>query len=493
LHESGICPPPSVCGNCPAQITGGFGCYTVDLPPQVPPDITRYLEDASGYRGHADAVRIPGTEEELAGILREAFAERIPITVAGAGTGLAGGRVPHGGWVLSLEKFRRLEISRGKAITGAGVTLTELQAAAAATAQFFPPDPTEYSASVGGAIAANASGSRSFLYGDTRRHVFGVRVALMGGSVLDLPRGVPIDFEVPALPLPQSTKHSAGYRLAPGMDWVDLFAGSEGTLGIVTEATLNLLPLPIQVLAGVVFFRGDESALAAVEGWRSVPGLRMLEYMDAGSLRLLRSRFPEIPGGAAAALLIEQELSPEPIAQDDELDAWLDRLAQSDAFAAESWFGIEDRDRERFRRFRHALPEAVNQTVRQRGFLKLGSDYAVPLRQNGAMLAFYREVLSQEWPGEYVIFGHIGDAHVHLNLLPGSAEEFVKGQRLMLEFAREAVRLGGTVGAEHGLGKRKAHLLAIQYQKADIDAMKAVKQRLDPLWLLGQGTLFPMP
>ena len=153
-------------------------------------------------------------------------------------------RAATGGWAVSLEKFRRLEICPGRAIAGAGVSLDALQAAAARSGQFYAPDPTERTASIGGTIATNASGSRSFRYGSTRRHILGLRVALMDGRVLDVQRGDKVDFDVPALPLPDTTKNTAGYPLAPGMDWIDLFTGSEGTLGIVTEAELQLLPAP---------------------------------------------------------------------------------------------------------------------------------------------------------------------------------------------------------------------------------------------------------
>jgi FAD/FMN-containing dehydrogenase len=131
----------------------------------------------------------------------------------------------------------------------------------------------------------------------------------------------------------------------------------------------------------------------------------------------------------------------------------------------------------------------VNDTMRRRGFMKLGSDYAVPLSRNGEMLAYYQAELMQH-ELEYVIFGHIGDAHVHVNLLPSSPAEFEAAQRLMLQFARHAVSLGGTVSAEHGLGKRKAHLLALQYTPEQIESMKEVKRRVDPQWLLNRGNLF---
>ena len=429
------------------------------------------IEDASGFRGEAARVLTPASEAELL----EIIAEREPITMVGARTGLTGGCVPQGGWAVSLEKFRRLEICPGRAIVGPGVSLDELQTAAARSGQFYAPDPTERTASIGGTIATNASGSRSFRYGATRRHILRLRVAFMTGSVLDICRGDKVDFEVPELPLPHTTKNTAGYPLAPGMDWIDLIAGSEGTLGIVTEAELQLLPAPADVLAGIVFLISDGAAVDVVDAWRRIPGLRMIEYFDANSLELLRPHYPEIPARAAAALLIEQE--------DGDIDFWADHAPE------DSWFAASDQDRERFRRFRHALPELVNDTMRRRGFMKLGSDYAVPLARNREMLAVYHAELMQH-DLEYVIFGHIGDAHVHVNILPRSPAEFEAGQRLMLDFARHAVSLGGTVSAEHGLGKRKAHLLALQYTPGEIQSMLDVKRRLDPQWLLNQGNLF---
>jgi FAD/FMN-containing dehydrogenase len=335
---------------------------------------------------------------------------------------------------------------------------------------------------LGGTIATTASGARSFRYGDTRRHVLRLRVALMDGRVLDVRRGDTVDFPVPALPIPHTTKHTGGYRLAPGMDWIDLFVGSEGTLGVILEAGLRLLPSPADFLAGVVFFPDNDGALNAVEVWRVEAQARMLEYFDKRSLDMLRVRFPEIPSGAGAAILFEEENA--------DVDRWHDRLIADGALLEDSWFATTPADREKFRRFRHALPELVNAVVRQNGFMKLGSDYAVPVARNREMMAEYVRRLEPEF--EYVIFGHIGDAHVHVNILPSTEQQFVRGQELMLDFARYAVALGGTVSAEHGLGKRKRGLLELQYTRDQIEAMKDVKRRLDPQWLLGQGTLFPL-
>lgn len=440
------------------------------------------IADASGFEGWADRLIVLETEEQIREILVEAVRTNTPVTVLGSRTGLTGACVPQGGWAISMERFRKLEIESGFARVGPAITLLELRDAAAKTGQFYAPDPTEISASVGGSIATNASGSRSFRFGSTRRHVRALKVALLDGTVCWFRRGETIDFDVPVLPNPETTKNTAGYRLTQGMDWIDLFCGSEGTLGVTLEAEVALLPIPKHLLSGVVFFSHDDDALDAVERWRSVPELRMLEYADRPSLDLIRPRYPEIPGAAQAAVLIE--------AEGDDLDAWEARLEESHALIEASWFGLEAKDRERFRAFRHAFPEAVVETMTRRGFMKMGTDYAVPLEKDREMLHYYRERLDAELPARYVIYGHLGDAHLHLNMLPTSEEEVKTAKRLLREFAVQAVKLGGTVSAEHGVGKWKAGLLTLQYTPEQIEAMREVKRRFDPHELLGRGTLF---
>ena len=435
-----------------------------------------YLIDASGYRGEAGRLLLPRSEAEVVEILREATRVQQPVTISGAGTGVTGGRVPHGGWLMNLQHLNQLTVCHGYAICGPGVVLRDLQNAAAPK-QFYPPDPTENSASIGGTIATNASGSRGFLYGPTRRHVRALRVVLASGEVLSLRRGMNPPFKVPVLPPTAARKNTAGYYLRPNIDYLDLFIGSEGTLGVVTEAELALLPAPAELFTGVLFFESDDPALDAVDRCRPAPGLRMLEYIDAGSLDLLRPKFPEIPDKARACVLIEQEGS------DHDL---LDEVPAMES----SWLAASAQDRERFRKFRHSLPEAVNDTIRRRNLIKMGSDFAVPIERNRDMLRIYRETLDRDFPDQYVIFGHIGDAHLHVNILPANQDEWKRASGLMTEFARQAFLMGGTVSAEHGLGKRKRHLLEIQYTPEEMEKMRSVKTRLDPDWLLGRGTLF---
>jgi FAD/FMN-containing dehydrogenase len=185
--------------------------------------------------------------------------------------------------------------------------------------------------------------------------------------------------------------------------------------------------------------------------------------------------------------LIEQNLSSE---DDEEVDRWTDRLGEQGALEEESWFGFMASDRERFRKLRHALPTMVVDQVRRNGYPKFGTDFAVPIARHRELHAYYQQRCKEVLPGQYTIFGHIGDANNHVNLLPATAEQAKRGEEMIYDFARFTTSLGGTVAAEHGIGKSKADLLPLMYSAEDIEAMREVKRRLDPQWLLGRGTIF---
>ena len=201
----------------------------------------------------------------------------------------------------------------------------------------------------------------------------------MDGTVHEYRRGDKIDFErdfgfsAPRLPVPATTKYTAGYQLELGMDWIDLFCGSEGTLGVTLEAEVVLLPLPKELFSGVIFFASDNEALEAVERWRGIRDLRMIEYADRSSLEMIRGRYPEIPRIAQAALLLE--------AEGDDLYAWETRLTEAKALIDASWFAVSAKDRERFRAFRHALPELVDEVMKQPRLPQNGHRLRRPHRQ----------------------------------------------------------------------------------------------------------------
>jgi D-lactate dehydrogenase (cytochrome) len=490
--------------------------------------IQSFLADASNLAGgRASRVIMPESSEEAAEALAGASRERTPVTIAGAGTGVVGGRVPFGGVVLSTERLNRVvEIARdgdgGRATVEAGVVLAEFQREAGARGLLYPPDPTESSCYVGGTVATNASGARTFKYGPTRDYVRRLKVALSTGDVLDLRRGeifadaegrlrVPlgggrtIEALLPTLSMPETRKHAAGYYVAKGMDLVDLFVGSEGTLGVVTEVEVKLLPRPRGVLAGVVFFRDEESLLAFVREARErslqtressaresdskATGLdaRALEYFDAESLSFLRERYPLVPARAAGAVFFEQETTEE--TEESLMGEWLKLVEGHDALADDSWFGTNEHDRAEMRAFRHALPVMVNEWLSRRGQRKVSTDMAVPDAAFPEMLRFYKEALRASRLA-FVIFGHIGDNHVHVNILPRDAAEQAAAREVYSRFVERAVRLGGTISAEHGVGKMKREYLRALYGERHLREMAALKRAFDPACVLGRGNIF---
>ena len=376
-----------------------------------PDELQTYLSDASNLAGGSAArVVFPETTEEVAEVLREATRDRAPVTVAGAGTGVVGGRVPFGGSVLATDRLNRIkEIVKdtrgGRAIAGAGVVLADLRRAVEAKALLYPPDPTEWSCFLGGTIATNASGARTFMYGATRNYIRRLKVALATGDMLDLARGdvcadkdgllkIPlasgrvVEARLPSYRIPQTRKHAAGYFVEPEMDALDLFIGSEGTLGVVTEAELKLLPQPESLLSGVIFFRRDEELLAFVREARAASlqtrleqsqekmDARALEYFDGHSLDLLRVTYPAIPSYVAGAIFFEQETTG---ANEETLETvWLALLERHGALLDTSWFATSERDQERLREFRHALPVRVNEWLARHHQRKVLTDIAVP-------------------------------------------------------------------------------------------------------------------
>jgi D-lactate dehydrogenase (cytochrome) len=493
-----------------------------------------YLADASNLAGgHAARVVFPETAEEVAGVLAGAAAEGIAVTVSGAGTGVVGGRVPFGGVVLATDRLNRIgEIvggeRGGRATVEAGVTLADFRREVERRHLLYPPDPTEWSCYMGGTVATNASGARTFKYGPTRRYIRRLKIALTTGDVLALARGevfadrdgrlrVPlgagrtVEAQLPAYRMPRTRKHAAGYYVEPGMDALDLFIGSEGTLGVVVEIEAALLPKPAGVLGGVVFFTEEEKLLAFVRDARTASlatraanpphpataehaetrggGLdaRALEFFDAEALNFLRENYPAIPGDARGAVFFEQETTD--ASEEQLMAAWLALLERHEAALDASWFATDERDQARLREFRHALPVLVNEWLARHGQRKVSTDMSVPDEAFAAMLRFYRETLRASGL-QYVIFGHIGDNHVHVNILPRDDGQAASAREIYGRFIARAVRVGGTISAEHGVGKIKREYLRALYGDERLRQMAALKRAFDPACILGRGNIF---
>ncbi len=487
-------------------------------------ELRDYLTDASNLPGgHAEQLFIPETAAEIAEILKEANEKKIPVTISGARTGTVGGAIPFGGWLISLEKLNRIkEINSEElyAVVESGVLLTDLQKAVDAENLFYPPDPTEWSCQIGGTVATNASGAKSFKYGATGNFVEWLNVVLANGDVLKLRRGEnfaedgfielttesgrKIRFKVPTYKQPDTRKNAAGYSSGQNLDAIDLFIGSEGTLGVITEIELKLLPKPEGFLSGIVFFKDEKDLLNFVSEARGISfksrkikssesevqneiDAALLEYFDENALKFIAEKFPEIPENAKGAIFFEQETNEE--TEDALFERWNELFEKHNADLEASWFTTNEHDLNKMREFRHALPVAVNERIVKYKQRKVGTDMAVPDDKFASFLKFYKQKLDDS-KLDYVIFGHIGDNHLHANILPKDESEMIKAKHLYGRFIAQAVMLGGTVSAEHGIGKLKKHYLYVMYGERFLNEMAEIKRALDPNGILGRGNMF---
>ena len=469
-----------------------------------PDEIQSYLSDASFIReGHADRVVFPESVEEVAEIVVAANQDRVPVTVSGAGTGTVGGRVAFGGIVLATDRLNRIksivhEDGGGYAVVEAGVILSDLQRAVDREALLYPPDPTERGCFVGGTVATNASGARTFKYGPTRNYVRRLKIVLASGEIVDLRRGEvradsdrrirvrSIDVRLPGYHMPATRKNASGYFVAPGMDAVDLFIGSEGTLGVICEVETRLLPKPEGLLSGVVFFGDEADVLTLVADARKRVDARALEFFDRESLNFLRQKYPEIPSAAVGAIFFEQETTA--ASEETVLNNWMTLLDQHHAFP-DSWFATSEQDQARLREFRHQLPVLMNEWFARYNQRKVSTDMAVSDEAFPGLFRLYKETL-QSSGLRYTIFGHIGDNHVHVNILPRNDLEGAHARDLYVQFLKYAASAGGTLSAEHGVGKLKREYLRYFYTDAQLREMAALKSAFDPNGILGRGNIF---
>ena len=468
--------------------------------------IQSFLTDASFIRdGHADRVVLPESIEEVSQILANANADRVPVTVSGAGTGTVGGRVPFGGIVLATDKLNHIksivrEDRGGFAVVEAGVILADLQRAVDQEGLLYPPDPTERECFVGGTVATNASGARTFKYGPTRNYVSRLKVVLASGEILDLRRGEmradfdgrirvgkSIELKLPDYRMPATRKNASGYFVEPGMDPIDLFIGSEGTLGVVCEIEVKLLPKPEGLLSGVVFFALESDVLALVRDVRERVDARAIEFFDNESLNFLRQKYPTIPANAVGAIFFEQETNES--TEESVLNQWTALLDQHHALS-DSWFATNEQDQAKLREFRHQLPVLMNEWFSHYKQRKVSTDMAVPDEAFPGLFRLYKETL-QSSGLRYTIFGHIGDNHVHVNILPRDDSEGARARDLYVQFLKYAASAGGTLSAEHGVGKLKRDYLRLFYTDAQLHEMATIKKTLDPNGILGRGNIFP--
>ncbi len=462
-------------------------------------DVRRaFARDWSGMELLADGVARPRDVADVCALLQEATATRTPVTAAGLQSSTTGASITDRGLLLSLvalDRVHDIDVVRRTIRVGAGARVADVRRAAAEAGLLFAPDPTsEEESTIGGAIACNASGARSFRYGATRAHVRALTVALADGTRHELRR--------PAL-----EKNTVGFPIAH--DPVDWFVGSEGALGVVVEAELGLLPLPEMVTGLAIPFPSSAHALAFIVAAREsaygdgnpiVAPLReggiaprCLEFFDERAVELVRAYDPATAWSAdVRAIVYTEDAGAHGHDTDAALDGWL-ALAEAHAARTEE-IRVYDGDAALAdaRRLRHAVPSTMNERgarCRAQGGRKVSTDWAVPYRRLAEALDMAHALADAAGIERSVTYGHAGNGHPHQNFIARDADALAELQHVLTETLTRVVAMGGTVAAEHGIGKLKQKWLPLQATPLQVHVMRSLKHALDPLGLLAPGNV----
>ncbi len=433
-------------------------------------------DETEDLRSPPAAVVAPRSEEEVRALLAAARERRFPVTPQGARTGLSGGALPSpGGVALDMTRMNRiLEIDRENlfAVVEPGVVTQVLQEEVEKAGLFYPPDPSSRgSCTLGGNIAENAGGPRAAKYGTTGRYVSGLRVVLAGGAVLALGG--------------KNRKDVAGYDLLP------LFVGSEGTLGVVTQATLRLLPLPLHRRLLWASFREESRALEAVARlYAGGPEPSACEFMERRAAEVSSGWLSlALPADADAHLFVEADGF-----EEDAVTRDAERFGEIllSAGALDVRVAMAEREVRDFWRLRRAVGEAVK---------SLGpyaeEDCTVPRSKLPQLLAAVRRVAAAHRL-DAVCYGHAADGNIHVNVVQpargGGRERWMAERAPAVEaIFREVVALGGTITGEHGVGVTQRAYLSLRHSPEVIAAMRAVKALFDPDGLMNPDKIFGRP
>ena len=429
------------------------------------------------YQGRAGVVLRPSTTEEVAQIMAIANAHAIPVVPQAGNTGLVGGQIPFNGEILlsvtRLKRVRELDAAGYSMTVEAGLTLAEAQAAAASIERLFPLSlPSEASCQIGGNLASNAGGVGVLAYGNARQLVLGLEVVLADGRVL------------PGL--------SALKKDNTGYDLKDLFIGSEGTLGIITAATLRLYPKPAEQATALVALPGLANALALFAAVQAAAGagLTAFEFMprrvlDVVLRHVAGTRDPLPSPGAWYALI---ELSG--LAADGSAQRLLEEIlagAQERGLIIDAALATSLRQARAFWRLRDAISEAQKF---EGGSVK--NDVSVPIAKIPDFIVRADEEIFAVCPGARPLaFGHFGDGNVHYNILQPSGmptEAFLELWRPLQDAVNAAVlAFDGSISAEHGIGVMKREALARVKSPVAVELMRAIKAAFDPKGILNPG------
>jgi D-lactate dehydrogenase (cytochrome) len=475
-------------------------------------DFESYIIDAANIKGNCEAVYFPESEDEICQLLKEFNLTKQKVTISAGRTGLNSGSVPQDGVLISLEKLNKIisiDVKNKYVTVQPGVILEDLQNEVNKLKLFYPPDPTETNCTIGGTVANNSSGARTFKYGSTRNFVEEIVVILPTGEKLRIKRGnqfienfktdislvdgTKLQIIAPDYKMPK-VKHAAGYYVEADMDLIDLFIGSEGTLGVITEIKLNLIDVPENVLSMLIFFNEENNLFSFISEIRhrsnrenDIIALREIEFFDKNSLQLLSEDYQNIPVTSKGAIWIEQEINPQ---NEEKILTEIESLINGHNGDIENiWFAINENERNKLKVFRHALPLKVNDIISARGLIKVGTDTAVP-DENFEEFYNYTVELIEDNNLNFVAYGHIGNFHLHFNLLPRNDSELKLCREIYGKICKKSVELNGTISAEHGIGKLKINYLVEMFGEENIIKMAKLKKSLDPNMILNVGNIF---
>ena len=436
-----------------------------------PADLACYGYDATRIESLPDIVMRPSTAAEIAGILRFASAEEIPVVPRGMGSGFAGGSVPvRGGILLSLERMNRIqEIDEENltAVVEPGVVTAELHRRAREKGLYYPPDPSSSEfCTIGGNIAQGASGPHSVKYGGTKDYLLGLELVTPTEEILRAGG--------------RTVKRAVGY------DLVRLIVGSEGTLAVVTRAILKLIPYPECRVGLLALFPSIYDASRAItEIVRSKASPSVLEYMDEASLGIMdaHSRFG-LPAETRSILMIETDGSKSSASEEAE---WISALCyQSRALRVD--FARTEEETARIWKARKAL----SQTLYRIKPAKINEDIVVPRSKVGEMVSGLAD-LGKKYGLTIVSFGHAGEGNLHVNIMTDQkgSQEWDRAQEAVAEIFRLALSLGGSLSGEHGIGLSKRPYFSLEVDSVAVKMMKEVKRAFDPKGILNPGKIFP--
>lgn len=431
-----------------------------------------YASDETPRRVEPEAVLFPASHDEVAALVRVAFEHRVALTPRGAGSGNVGGALPApGSVVVSFECMRRVlefDPANRLIVVEPGVVTEDIDRLAHGAGLFYPPDPGSGAyCRIGGNLAMNAAGPRAVKYGVTRDYVLGLRAVTGDGR--EIRTGC------------RTTKGVTGY------DLTRLLVGSGGTLALITEATLKLLPAPEAVATLRLCFESNRAALAAVgRVMRQSVMPCALEFMDRRAIDAIRptGAADDLPAGTQALLMVEADGAADDLSR--QIAALEAALAGDGLLEIRSGFAREDIVR------LWSARKSLSHAVKQIAPLKINEDVVVPVSQLAELVDFIDHTAAAH-DLAVVSFGHAGNGNLHVNLMvhPDSADEMERARVALDAILTRVLALGGTLSGEHGIGTEKRRFVDREIDAPTLALMRAIKRQFDPLGLLNPGKLFP--